>query len=243
MSAVRKSLTVGAVAVTALAVTGTAVGATHYIITRLSQISPSVVKQLRGATGPRGPAGPAGQGSAYVANGSVDTLATTATTVVTLVLPKAPALIQASAVVTNSGTPSDAQATCVINLDGKAIAPAVTIDAPAELTPLNNAGTGTATLFATAATPGKLTLTCLDVGGATTLSAQGTMSALTVATATTFAAPSPSASASSTASPSASPSPTGSSSASPSATPTPTPTTSSSPSPSNSLIPTPPVGH
>ena len=46
MSVTRKSLTAAAVGIAALAVTGTAVGATHYVITSLSQISPSVVKQL-----------------------------------------------------------------------------------------------------------------------------------------------------------------------------------------------------
>ncbi|MDQ1746907.1 MAG: hypothetical protein QOD07_1170 [Frankiaceae bacterium] len=201
MSVARKSLTIAAVSVAAMAVTGTAIGATQYVITSLSQISPSVVKQLHGATGPRGPAGPAGpagSGDAYVAHGSVATLVATATKVVTLPLAKAPALVQAAVTITNGGTPGDANATCVLNLDGKPIGPADTIDAPAWLTPLNNEGTAGTTLFATASTPGTLTLTCLDVNNAGTLSAQGSIAALTTGTATTVGAPAPTPSPSST---------------------------------------------
>ena len=242
MSAVRKSLTVGAVAVAALAVTGTAIGATHYIITSLSQISPSVVKQLHGATGPRGPAGPAGQGSAYVANGSVDPLDTSATTVVTLTLPKAPAFVQGSVTVTNSGTPGDANAACALNLDGKPISPTVTVDAQPWLTPLNNPGTASATLYAAVTSPGKVTLTCTDVNGATTLSAQGSIAALTTASATLLTPLSPSASPSPSASQSVSASPSASPTASSSSSPTASPSSSTSPSASGGLLPT-PLGH
>ncbi len=43
-----------------LALSGTAMAAKHYLITSTRQIQPSVLKQLRGATGPRGPSGPGG---------------------------------------------------------------------------------------------------------------------------------------------------------------------------------------
>jgi len=210
VSVARKSLTVAAVTVAAMAVTGTAVGATRYVITSLSQISPTVVKQLHGATGPRGPAGPAGpagQGAAFVANGSVDTLATTATTVTTLPLAKGPAFVQATVTITNGGTPGDANATCVIDLDGKPVSPAVTMDAPAWLTPLNNEGTASATLYAPVTAAGTLTLSCLDVNGAGTLAAQGSIAALTTGSAALVApaSPGPSPSASPSSSPSASP--------------------------------------
>jgi hypothetical protein len=52
----------GAIAVVALvfAMAGGALAAKKVIITKLSQISPGVQKQLKGKTGPAGPAGPAG---------------------------------------------------------------------------------------------------------------------------------------------------------------------------------------
>jgi hypothetical protein len=40
--------------------TGTAFGARHYLVTSTKQISPRVIKKLRGTRGPRGPAGTAG---------------------------------------------------------------------------------------------------------------------------------------------------------------------------------------
>jgi hypothetical protein len=51
-----------AIALVALfvALGGSAFAATHYVITRTTQIKPSVVRALRGKTGPAGRAGPAG---------------------------------------------------------------------------------------------------------------------------------------------------------------------------------------
>jgi hypothetical protein len=43
-----------------LAMSGTAIAAKHYIITRTNQIKPSVLHQLRGTRGPAGARGPAG---------------------------------------------------------------------------------------------------------------------------------------------------------------------------------------
>lgn len=171
MSVARKSLTIAAVTVAAMAATGTAIGATRYVITSLSQISPSVVKQLQGTNG--------GDGDAYVANGTAGTLAKTATTVATLVLPKAPALAQATVTVSFADGPSGTQATCALNLDGKPIAPPVTFQVPGELTPLDNAGSGSTTLYAPVTAAGKLTLTCLDVSGVGSMSAQGSIAAVT----------------------------------------------------------------
>ena len=237
MSVTRKSVTAAAVGIAALAVTGTAVGATHYVITSLSQISPSVVKQLHGATGPRGPAGPAGQGAAFVANGSNPQLTSTAGTIVTLPLTKVPAMVTASVTITDTDAVLDDEADCSLKLDGKDIAPPVVLDLLAETTPINNAKTASTTFAAAVTTPGTITLVCLDPNDSTAEAAQGNITALTVGSATTVAQSTPSASPSSTASSSASPSasPTPSSSASPSTTPTPTPTSSSS----GSLLPSP----
>jgi hypothetical protein len=49
-----------AVAALVVASTGSAIAAKHYLITSTRQISPSVLKQLRGATGAQGALGPAG---------------------------------------------------------------------------------------------------------------------------------------------------------------------------------------
>ena len=40
-----------------VALGGTAIAAHHYLLTSTKQISPKVLKKLRGRTGPRGPAG------------------------------------------------------------------------------------------------------------------------------------------------------------------------------------------
>jgi hypothetical protein len=213
VSVTRKSLTVAAVTVTALAVTGTAVGATRYVITSLSQISPSVVKQLHGAAGPRGPAGPAGSAGhsdAFVANGSVATVNSAATTVVTLPLTKVPALVTASVTITNGDAVLDDTATCDLKLDGKDVAPPSTLDIAGETTPVNGPQTTSTTFAAALTAPGTLTLTCLDPNGSGALSAQGNIVAMTVGTVTSVAQPSASVSptASATATPSASASPT-----------------------------------
>jgi Collagen triple helix repeat (20 copies) len=51
-----------------VALGGTSVAASHYLVTSTKQIKPSVLKELHGATGPAGPAGPAGpRGSAAAA--------------------------------------------------------------------------------------------------------------------------------------------------------------------------------
>jgi hypothetical protein len=226
VSVARKSLTVAAVFVAAMAVTGTAIGATHYIITSLSQISPSVVKQLKGATGPRGPAGPAGpagQGAGFVANGSNAELTSTAGTIVTLPLAKAPAVVTASVTITDEDALLDDEADCSLKLDGKDIAPPVVLDLLAETTPLNNPKNATTTFAAAVTTPGTITLVCLDPNDSTAESAQGNITAVTVGSVTSVAQPSPSASASPTASASASPS----ASTSPSASATPTPSATS----------------
>lgn len=64
----RPSITTGiAVAALLMAMAGTALAGSHYLITSSSQIKPSVVAKLRGrtgtagATGPQGPLGPPGQ--------------------------------------------------------------------------------------------------------------------------------------------------------------------------------------
>jgi hypothetical protein len=186
VSLTKKLLTVAVAVVALMAVAGTAVGATRYVISSLSQISPTVVKQLHGATGPRGPAGPAGpagQGAAFVTHGSVGTLAKTATTVASMTLSNAPALVEATVDLTN-GDFIDDVATCTLKLDGQPAAPAFTLDVPGQLTPQNNQGTASTTFSAAVASPGTLVLACLDVNGAGTIAAQGSISALTTGTAT-----------------------------------------------------------
>jgi hypothetical protein len=50
---------------------GTAVAASHYLITSTSQIKPTVLSKLKGKPGPQGPAGPAGPQGAGGSQGAV----------------------------------------------------------------------------------------------------------------------------------------------------------------------------
>lgn len=59
-----------AVAALVVASTGSAIAAKHYLITSTTQISPKVLKQLRGAQGPAGPAGAAGKNGTSGTSGS-----------------------------------------------------------------------------------------------------------------------------------------------------------------------------
>ena len=59
-----------AIAALIVATTGSAIAANHYLLTSTKQISPKVLKQLRGATGARGLPGPPGANGANGANGS-----------------------------------------------------------------------------------------------------------------------------------------------------------------------------
>lgn len=72
-SIIRQRVSVaGIVATLALifAMTGGAVAAKKYLITSVNQISPSVLKKLKGGTGPAGPAGAPGQAGAKGDNGA-----------------------------------------------------------------------------------------------------------------------------------------------------------------------------
>ena len=72
LSAIRKRLTYANVAMTlalVFAMTGGAYAANKYLITSTKQISPKVLKSLKGATGTNGAAGPAGAASGRRARG------------------------------------------------------------------------------------------------------------------------------------------------------------------------------
>jgi hypothetical protein len=70
MKKYHSALTVVAATVGVLFVTGGALGATHYVISSMHQIKPSVRSQLRGNQGPRGFQGPAGLTGATGATGA-----------------------------------------------------------------------------------------------------------------------------------------------------------------------------
>lgn len=224
----QRVLTVAAVVVIlGVIVAGTATATTRYIITKVTQISPTVRSALKTPS------------FGAVANNNVPKLGTS-TRVVAIPLHRAPAAATGVVVFTNTGS-ADATVTCSFRLGTTTVSPKTTITVPAASSgsPLGGGGssadTAAVTLAAGPTKTGVLGIFCGVSDATATVSASGTLTAVSV-TSLVVVKPSPtptaSASASASASPSASatPSPTGSASASasPSASGSASPSASSS---------------
>jgi hypothetical protein len=226
MTAVALAVVIGIV------LAGTATAASRYIITKLSQISPTVRAELKGARGPVGPRGPqglAGTSGVIVKTANVGGI-TGNTNIVSFSLPHAPSYVRGDLVFDNSGA-SDVHVNCKVTVGGRDVATPQTIVVPAPVAgdPLGGGSTSTdetATLSISGMTPltGTLALSCAPVGSdnASAIKTSGTLTAIgvtngaisTPAPAPTTTTVSPSASTSSSANPSSSSTSTASSTAS-----------------------------
>lgn len=222
------------VVVIGVVIAGAATATTKYIISSLSQISPSVVKQL----------GP--PDAAVVATGHVTPLGANAR-VAALSL-RWPAAVTGSVLLVNNGS-SDVDVTCNIHLGATAISPAVKVTVPAaDTNPLGGSSADNVTVPLASATAGRgtLSIVCNPSSTSNMLVADATLSAVS-ANSVTFLTPkvttstSPSPSSSTTTSTSPSPSSSTSGSPSPSSSTTGSPSPSSSSSSSSCPIPGSPV--
>jgi len=225
----QKTMTIAAlVVVIGVVIAGAATATTRYVISSLSQISPTVVKQL----------GP--PSAAVVATGHVTPLGANARTAA-LGLRRAPAAVTGTVLLVNNGS-SDVDVTCSIHLGSAQISPAVTVTVPAASSnPLgvggSSANTVTIPLAASPKTTGTLAIVCNPASTSNTLVVDSTLAAFSADT-VTFLTPKPAPTTSSSSSPSTSPSsstsPTTSPTSSSSASATPTTSSSGSASPSSS---------
>lgn len=224
MPRAQKTMTIAAlVVVIGVVIAGAATATTKYIISSLTQISPSVVKQL----------GP--PDAAVVATGHVTPLGANAR-VAALGL-RWPAAVTGSVLLVNNGS-ADVDVTCNIHLGATAISPAVKVTVPAaDTNPLGGSSADSVTVPLAAATAGRgtLSIVCNPSDTSNTLVADATLTAVS-ANSVAFLTPKATAttSPSSSSSPSSSTSPTPSSSTTGSASPTTSTSGSASPSSTSS---------
>lgn len=234
----QKAMTVAAIAVViGVVVAGTATAASTYIISKLSQISPSVRSALQTRT------------TAVLGSGHADPIGHS-TSLVALKLVKVPAAVTGAAYLTNTGS-SDAHLNCAVTLNGFLVSPVSSVVVPAATSgsPLGGGGSSANTVtlaFAAAPTKGgSLAITCTDKDNTGKVSGSGTLSAISVTsatlvvpkvTATPTATSSASASATPTTSASATPTTSGSATASSSTSSTASPSSTSSSSSCPTLV-------
>ena len=214
----QKAMTIGAlVVVVGVVIAGTATAASTYLITKLSQISPSVRSALGTPT------------TAVLGSGHVDSIGHS-TSLLTLKLVKAPAAVTGAAYLTNNGS-SDAQVNCAVTLNSFLISPVTSVVVPAATSgsPLGGGGSKANTLtiaFAAAPTKtGVLGIACTDKDNTGKVSGAGTLSAISVNSATLVV---PKVTATPTSSSSATPTASTSTSTSPTSTASPSSSSSSS---------------